>query len=90
MIVKKFPDKNTLIEEQIIKPLWRQFHKNIISPFANVNYGYSITCHKGQGSSFYNVFVDTVDIMSNIKTLEMRKCLYTALSRTTNELHILV
>jgi len=89
MLVNKFPEKTLSIEDKIIKSLWKQFHKNIVAPFANVNYGYSITCHKGQGSGFFNVFVDIDDIIKNGIESEMKKCLYTAVSRAANELHIL-
>lgn len=97
LIIKNFTKlmlsryKSTLrqIEKYLIKPLWRYWHKLIISPFANVNYGYSITCHKAQGSNLYNVYVDLHDILQNKNSLESRKCAYTALTRTSNQLHIL-
>jgi hypothetical protein len=78
------------LEQLIIKPLWKQWYKIFIDPFANVNYGYSITCHKGQGSNFYDVFVDLEDILKNKDTSEGKRCAYTAVTRTCNELHILV
>lgn len=78
------------IERFVIKPLWKQWKKIYVDPFANVNYGYSITCHKGQGSNFYNVFVDVEDILLNVKTIEAKKCTYTAVSRTINELFLLI
>ncbi len=74
----KFKSKMSTIELNIIKPLWNEFHTNMRDPFANVSYGYAITCHKGQGSNFYNAFVDIDDILKNIKDDESRKCLYTA------------
>jgi hypothetical protein len=89
-LVSRFKDKKSPIENNIIKPLWREWHKNAIDPFANVNYGYAITCHKGQGSNFYNVFVDIDDIVKNNREDETKKCLYTAMTRTSNELHILL
>lgn len=90
LLVSKFKEKANTIENNIIKSLWREFHKNIIQPFANVNYGYAITCHKGQGSNFYNVFVDIDDISKNNKENETKKCIYTAVTRTSNELHMLL
>lgn len=79
------------IERFVIKPLWKQFNKIFMEPFANVNYGYSITCHKAQGSNFYDVFVDIDDILQNTKRLtEAKKCTYTAVTRASNELHLLV
>jgi len=79
------------IERCVIKPLWKQWNKIFTEPFANVNYGYSITCHKAQGSNFYDVFVDIDDILKNTRRLtEAKKCAYTAVTRTSNELHLLV
>lgn len=79
------------IERSVIKPLWTQWNKIFTEPFANVNYGYSITCHKAQGSNFYDVFVDIDDILQNTRRLtEAKKCAYTAVTRTSNELHLLV
>lgn len=97
LIIKNFTKlmssryKSTIrqIEKYLIKPLWRHWHKLIIAPFANVNYGYSITCHKAQGSNLYNVYVDLDDVLQNKNSLESRKCAYTALTRTSNQLHIL-
>lgn len=85
----KFKSKMSTIETNIIKPLWNEFHSNMRDPFANVSYGYAITCHKGQGSNFYNAFVDIDDILKNIKDDEAKKCLYTAVTRTSNELFLL-
>lgn len=85
----KFKNKMSTIELNIIKPLWNEFHTNMRDPFANVSYGYAITCHKGQGSNFYNAFVDIDDILRNIKDDESKKCLYTAVTRTSNELFLL-
>ncbi len=85
----KFKSKMSTIELNIIKPLWNEFHSGMRDPFANVSYGYAITCHKGQGSNFYNAFVDIDDILKNLKDEESKKCLYTAVTRTSNELFLL-
>ena len=86
---QKFKNKMSTIELNIIKPLWNEFNANMRDPFASVSYGYAITCHKGQGSNFYNAFVDIDDILKNIKDDESKKCLYTAVTRTSNELYLL-
>lgn len=79
------------VEKFIIKPLWKQWHKIFVEPFACVNYGYSTTCHKGQGSSFYDVYVDLHDILQNYKRItETKKCAYTAATRAINELNLLI
>jgi hypothetical protein len=79
------------IERNVIKPLWKQWNKIFVEPFANVNYGYSITCHKAQGSSFHDVFTDMDDILLNTqRPTEAKKCAYTAAARASNELFILI
>ena len=78
-----------IIEKTILTPLWNDFYAKFKDQFANVSYGYSITCHKGQGSNFYNVFADVDDILKNIVDDESKKCLYTAVSRTSNDLFLL-
>lgn len=78
------------IEEFIIKPLWIEWNKRFMDMFADVNYAISITVHKSQGSTFYNVFVDGQNILQNPNNDESKRCLYTAVSRTSNSLHILL
>ncbi len=79
------------VERNIIKPLWKQWNKVFVEQYANVNYGYSITCHKAQGSSLYDVYVDLDDILLNTeRTVEAKKCAYTAVTRVSNELNILI
>jgi len=89
-LMENFSNKSQIIDSHIMKYFWKNYHSIYIQPFANVNYGYSITCHKAQGSTFYNVFVDINDIVKNSNKNEMKRCLYTAVSRTANELHVLV
>lgn len=89
-ILYEYRSASKSIEKNVLKPLWKQWNKILIDPFANVNYGYSITCHKAQGSSFYNVFVDLEDIFRNNKEKEAKKCAYTATTRASNELYLLL
>jgi hypothetical protein len=89
-LVSKFREKIQVIETNVIKQLWKDAYSIYVTPFGEVNYSYSSTTHKSQGSSFRNVFVDVNDILANPNTAEMKKCLYTALSRTSNELHMLI
>ena len=78
------------LDNLLIQPLWREFYCKFIDPFASVSYGYAITCHKAQGSNYKNVFVDFSDISKNKNDDEMKRCMYTAMSRTINKLYILV
>lgn len=89
-LIKKFSSKTDQIDKHIIKYLWKNFHKIYLEPYASLSYGYSITCHKSQGSSYYNVWVDIDDIWKNQRFIEMKKCVYTAVTRTSNEIHLLL
>jgi len=89
-IMAEYKDVYRIIDKEIIRPLWRQWNKLFIDQYANVNYGNSHSVHKSQGSSFYNVFVDTEDILNNNNEEEAKRCIYTAFTRASNELHILL
>jgi ATP-dependent exoDNAse (exonuclease V) alpha subunit len=59
---------------------WKDYYK--FSDFNNpIDYGYATTVHKSQGSGYDYVFVNYCDISRNRNSLEMRKCLYTSVSR---------
>jgi len=88
--VETYSESIKQIDKHIITPLWKQYNRIFIKPFASVDYGNSKTCHKSQGSTYYNVFVDMNDIMTNKDVDDMRRCLYVACTRTSNELHILL
>ncbi|AYV84110.1 MAG: UvrD-family helicase [Hyperionvirus sp.] len=89
-ITTEFMDQSAKIDKEIIRPLWRQWNKIFIDPFAKVNYGNAHSVHKSQGSSFYNVFVDSDDILNNPNPDEAKRCIYTALTRASNEIHLLL
>jgi Mimiviridae putative DNA helicase len=89
-LLHRYKNGQKSIERSVIKPLWIQWRKIFDEPFASVNYGYSITTHKAQGSSFQDVYVDLNDILQNPREHESHKCAYTATTRTSNELHILI
>ena len=78
------------IEKMAIREIWKSFNLTFIEPFASINYGYSLTTHKSQGSTYPVVYVDSQDILCNPKMTEAKKCIYTAMTRASQELHILV
>lgn len=94
--IKKF--RNELVQSyqllsldtHVIKPLYNEFHSKFVNRFASVSYGYAITCHKAQGSNYKNVFVDFTDIVKNNNDNEMRRCMYTAVTRTVDRLFVLI
>ena len=76
--------------EKKINTLYKNWQNSVIEKFAQLNYGYSITVHKSQGSTFTNVFIDILDILSNNNNEETSKCLYTAITRSSNKLILLI
>lgn len=75
--------------EKKVNKVYTEVQLHVIDCFANMNYGYCITVHKSQGSTFENVYIDMGDILKNKNEEETMKCLYTALTRTSETLQLL-
>lgn len=54
------------------------------------DYGYALTTHKSQGSSYTNVFVDMSDLFFDQDKDELRQLQYVSLSRTRSDVHLLI
>jgi ATP-dependent exoDNAse (exonuclease V) alpha subunit len=76
--------------EKKINNLYKDWQTQVTDKFAQLNYGYSITVHKSQGSTFKNVFIDVSDILDNNNFEETSKCLYTAITRSADSLNLLI
>ena len=85
-----YKDQIDKIEDTIIKHLWNEMNEKFIEPFANIKEGFSITTHKSQGSTFCNVFIDCHDIFKNRDNNVYMRCIYTALTRASNKVYILI
>lgn len=71
---------------------WKEYSRIKQMYDAKVNYGYAITAHKSQGSTFDNVFIDINEMLMENKWASnflISRLLYTAVSRTKKTLHIL-
>lgn len=68
---------------------WKDFYK-IQNIFADVNYNYAITSHKSQGSTYVNTFVVDEDINVNRKIKERNRIKYTAYTRPSSRLFVIV
>jgi DNA polymerase III delta prime subunit len=96
-IINKSKEKDNLKKcdiqsevEKKINKLYKEYQSNVIDCFAQLNYGYCITVHKSQGSTFKNVFIDMNDILDNNNQNETSKCLYTSITRSSNTLNLLI
>lgn len=54
--------------------------------FHSIRYGYAITAHRAQGSTYDKVFVNTADILANRNRQEAFRCLYVACTRPRKQL----
>jgi hypothetical protein len=87
---KEYKEQFKTIDKIIIRKLWRMYGDIFEDNFAKLANGYSLTVHKSQGSTFYNVYIDMNDIMKNINLDEAKRCLYTALTRASNNIYLLI
>ena len=60
----------------------------ITSCYTEIDYGYALTVHKSQGSTYDDVYIEYANILSNTRENEKLKLLYTAITRSSNKLHI--
>ena len=91
--LKKYIYKNLNKQDNrfILKKVWEYYYTNYIDLFADINYGYCITVHKSQGSTYKNVFIESKNILEyNRKDYINYKCLYTAITRASNKIYMLV
>jgi hypothetical protein len=64
--------------------IWKNFYY-VFDTFAFLNYGYSLTIHKSQSTTFNNVYVDMEDCLNSYCDCKIN-LLYTAMTRTSNNL----
>jgi exodeoxyribonuclease-5 len=75
-----------------IKPKRRGFNMVKDNPYFNalqVKFAYAVTCHKAQGGQWKNVFIDQGYIKENMMDTEYLRWLYTALTRSTQNLYLI-
>lgn len=73
----------------IARHLWEYYYREYLDTFADVSYGYCITSHKSQGSTYSTVFVDVGNILNYNRTVvDGLKCVYTSVTRPSQQLYI--
>ena len=71
----------------ILKQFWKYYYEKFKDNFADIAYGYAITTHKSQGSTYNNCFVHMSNIIgANKKRDEALRCLYTSVTRPSNSI----
>jgi exodeoxyribonuclease-5 len=66
------------------KNAWNSFW-DLKGTFQSIRYGYAMTAHRLQGSTYENVYVDKADILANRNKRESYRCLYVAATRPTKK-----
>lgn len=69
----------------LINPL---FKNNTLLCKKDIDFGYGLTIHKSQGSTYNTVFISGKDINKNFVDSERKKLWYVALSRASNKVFI--
>jgi len=86
--IKKLISNKNKYNNIILKRLWEFFYSNYIDVLADIDYGYCITVHKSQGSTYKRVYVNIMDIVKN-NTNDTKSCVYTAVTRASDCLIVL-
>jgi hypothetical protein len=79
------------ITEYLLQQIWRDYYyQTYIWPFADVSYGYCITSHKSQGSTYYNVYINLPNILGcgKVSNIVKAKSLYTSIGRASHLIRI--
>jgi exodeoxyribonuclease-5 len=75
-----------------IKPKKKGYDKVRENPYFNalqVKFAYAVTCHKAQGGQWKNVFIDQGYINENMMDTEYLRWLYTAFTRSTQNIYLI-
>jgi exodeoxyribonuclease-5 len=67
---------------------WLAYY-DFLRTYADVNFAYSISCHKSQGSTYSTTFVLEDDIDMNWDVVERNRIKYTAYTRASKKLYVL-
>jgi ATP-dependent exoDNAse (exonuclease V) alpha subunit len=78
---------NAKLQDYATSKQWEAFWE-FKERFHEVNYAYSLTVHKSQGSTFQDVFVDLPNLKRNPKTVERNQLCYVALTRAAKRVFI--
>lgn len=85
--IYKVNKRNTKFNKIILLNLWTFYHEQYRDILADIDYGYALTIHKSQGSTYDNVFFDLKNALLNKN--ELKSLIYTGVSRASEKLMIL-
>ena len=80
--------KERAIKQKGKNKSWIKYYK-FLRRYADVGYGYAITAHKSQGSTYEYTFVLEDDIDTNYNIMERNRIKYTSYTRSSKKLYVL-
>lgn len=86
--IEIYHEKDFGVSKEKLSNLWGEYWKHYHIINAPIDYGYSITIHKSQGSSWENVYIDS-DLFNWNTSKVFLKLLYVAISRSEKKCFIL-
>lgn len=91
-VSSKFKDQKKIdyVNEHIMVPLWTSIKNIFVKPYANFSISFATTTYKSQSSTYANVFVDIDNILLSDDLECAQKSIYTAITRTSRQLHLLI
>lgn len=78
------------IKKKLAKYIWDEYDRVIKYIFIDIDYSNSITVNKSQGSTYVNVFIDYRNIFFFNHNTEAKQRLYTAITRASDNIYILL
>lgn len=93
-LMSNFKNNTTtrLLIDYIFQQIWKTYYyRTYIWPFASVTYGYAMTTHKSQGSTYQNTFINIPNIIGcrKVDDIVRAKSLYTAMTRAAKSTNVL-
>lgn len=91
--LRKFKNEKELkiLLDSLMMTIWEYFYVEVLDKFADISYGYAMTTHKSQGSTFKSIYLHLSNMIEkNNNKEEAYRCLYTALTRSSKKVHILI
>jgi hypothetical protein len=82
---------NKLLIDFLYQKIWARYYRQYVWPFANVVYGYAMTTHSSQGSTYETTFVNVGNILGcrKVTPIVKSKSLYTAVTRASQSVNLL-
>lgn len=68
---------------------WQDYY-NTLEEYADIRPRFASSCHKAQGSTYENVYIDLIDMQKCRDDMTRFRLIYTAITRATNNVYIRV